>query len=301
MGFPSVHASSAMTTGGMARLGAAAAAQSHTWSPAAQLPVELAHMEPSLEAAGAAFSGQAATRQETGAQQAALLKEIQRSIAGNRPGAVGSSQSVAQSQRELGQHAVNRERAASQARSGRRGFAARGPGQLTVVGHKGGFSRGGGTAFGTVSGAAAYGGMAQETLSSYPALSMEYGGPLVAMARELRQTVERESSQIGVARDMSLHTPAARAMEEKGTPETIQTLDVITQPQIQQQQVVWQNPYMRSAPSEMTHHQQSSQSKTQQSQPQVRMSDAEIRRTADKVFKLVQEKIIAERRRIGRI
>ena len=33
----------------------------------------------------------------------------------------------------------------------------------------------------------------------------------------------------------------------------------------------------------------------------VKLSDAEIRRTADKVFKLVEERIRKERRRIGRI
>ena len=87
-------------------------------------------------------------------------------------------------------------------------------------------------------------------------------------------------------------------------PETMQTLDLMTQPQIQAQQVVWENPYMRSAPAEMTHHQKNNpqnQQRTQQSQPQIRMSDAEIRRAADKVFKLVQEKIVTERRRIGRM
>ncbi|MBQ2697049.1 MAG: hypothetical protein IJF59_00100, partial [Clostridia bacterium] len=141
---------------------------------------------------------------------------------------------------------------------------------------------------------------AQEALGAYPALSMEYGGPLAAMARELWQTAQRGPAP---AAPMGLPTAAARAIEEKGAPEPMQTLDLMTGPQIEQQQIVWQNPYLRSAPTEMSYHRKNDPQKpqpAQPTQPQLRMSDAELRRAADKVFKLVQEKIIAERRRIGR-
>lgn len=140
---------------------------------------------------------------------------------------------------------------------------------------------------------AVYDTMGLDAMEAYPTLSMEYGGPITAMVRELGRTV--------MSHEMGLHTSAAKAMEEKAEPESMQTVEVVTQPQIQNQ-VVWQNPYMRSAPSEMTHHQKKNmQQKALQNQPQIHMSDAEIRRTADKVFKLVQEKIVQERRRIGRL
>lgn len=140
----------------------------------------------------------------------------------------------------------------------------------------------------TQTGAAAWSAQ-QET---YPALRMEHASPYVAMARQLKQTV---------AREMGERTQAAKAMEEKAQPESMQTLDLMTEPQIQEQ-VVWQNPYMRGAPAEMTYRQKNAPGKDpRQSSQSVRISDAEIRRTADKVFKLVQEKITAERRRTGRI
>ena len=67
-----------------------------------------------------------------------------------------------------------------------------------------------------------------------------------------------------------------------------------------EEQVVWQNPYMSAGPTQMTYKQKPAAQQRQSAQ-QVRISEAEIRRTADKVFKLVQEKIISERRRSGRM
>jgi len=297
MGTSPVRGSGDMTAVGMT----AASTQSHTRSLSVQAPVELAYMEPSLEVQTA---GQTVARQRLGVQQETLLKEIQRSLAASKSSIVGSGQNTAQSQAQAKQIASGRKTAVSPMQAGQRGFARRGLGQLTALKPLGAFPRGTGTILNAVQGAAAQGEIDQETTSAYPVLSMEYGGPLLAMAKELRQTAERELGQSGAAREMGLHTPAARAIEEKGSPETMRTLDLMTQPQIQAQQVVWENPYMRSAPAEITHHQKNNpqnQQRTQQSQPQIRMSDAEIRRTADKVFKLVQEKIVTERRRIGRM
>lgn len=126
----------------------------------------------------------------------------------------------------------------------------------------------------------------------WPALSMEYGGPVVAMARALHHTVRRE---------LGSRRAAGLAMEEKAAPPTMQTVELVTPAQMEPQ-VVWQNPYLRSGPSEMTHHQKGSKPPAgAAARPQARISEAEIRRTADRVFRLVQEKIAAERRRTGRL
>ena len=237
--------------------------EGETWGTGAQVPVELAHMEPSL-------GGDPAQPRETPRQQEQLLKQLQRSMA--ETGGAGGTQAPRMGGRTLASHAKG-------AMAGRdRNIAT-----LTGLPRKGGAA-------------------ALEEMSAYPVLSMEYGGPLVAMAKELRQTAARELGKTGIAREMGVQSAAAKAMEEKGSPESMQTLELVTKPQLQEQ-VVWQNPYMRSGPTEITHHQKNAQKNAQQQQrqqPQTRMSDAEIRRTADKVFKLVQEKIIAERRRIGR-
>ena len=257
----------------------------------ARPPVELAHVEPSSEALSAAATpsgGGAAIRREAAALEGLLRKELQRSGTDRQRDA-----------RPSGQGAISRPSGgAGQSPGGAgsgfgRGLAIRGAGQMTASRFAGGAIRGwsGGAPGGMSRIESTPGGAWPEELSVYPALSMEYGGPVVAMARELHRTVAREMGQ---------RTAAALAMEEKAAPEPMQTVEVVTPPQLQQQ-VVWQNPYMRSGPSEMTHHQKNTPAKTQQSQPQPRMSDAEIRRTADKVFKLVQEKIIAERRRTGRL
>lgn len=257
----------------------------------ARPPVELAHMEPSSEALSAAATpsgGGAAIRREAAALEGLLRKELQRSGTDRQRDA-----------RPSGQGTISRPSGgAGQSPGGAgsglgRGLTIRGSGQMTASRFAGGVIRG--WSGGAPGGMSRIGSMPEgawtESMSVYPALSMEYGGPVVAMARELHRTVAREMGQ---------RTAAALAMEEKAAPEPMQTVEVVTPPQLQQQ-VVWQNPYMRSGPSEMTHHQKNTPVKTQQSQPQPRMSDAEIRRTADKVFKLVQEKIIAERRRTGRL
>lgn len=143
----------------------------------------------------------------------------------------------------------------------------------------GGMDTGGGRAAGV------YAGRQQE---AYPALQMTYSTPFAALARDLRQAVGISSA------------PAAKAMAAKAEPEPMQTLAQIPQPPQIEEQIVWQNPYMRAGPAETAHRQKPPAALQGQQPPQARVSDAEIRRTADKVFKLVQEKIIAERRRIGR-
>ena len=282
-----------ITSGGMPLLAVNVSTQESGWNQAVQPPVELVHMEPSLDAQAANSAGQISAHQNMGKQQEAILKEIQKSLTSGRAGT--HSQNPLPSQTGSASHVMRGKVVVSSTQTGRLGRTAKGKQMMTSVGRRGQVA---------IPGMAGTDGVSLEALNAYPVLSMEYGGPLVAMARELRQTAQRELGRSGAAREMGMHIPAAKALEEKGTPETMQTLDLMTQPQIQEHQVVWQNPYMRSAPMEMTHHQKNNpqnQQRIQQSQPQVRMSDAEIRRAADKVFKLVQEKIIKERRRIGRM
>ena len=127
-----------------------------------------------------------------------------------------------------------------------------------------------------------------EQQAAYPALQMTYASPAAALTKDLRHAAET----------MGLSFPAAEAMAGKAEPESMQTLNQMSQPQIEEQ-IVWQNPYMRAGPVDTVHRQKPAAARREQPQP--RISDAEIRRTADKVFKMVQEKILAERRRIGRV
>lgn len=129
-----------------------------------------------------------------------------------------------------------------------------------------------------------------EQQTAYPAVQMTYSSPAVALARDLRQTAAMSGWSV----------PAAQAIAEKAEPGPMGTLSQLPQPQLQEQ-IVWQNPYMRAGPAETTYRQKPQAAHREQFQPQARVSDAEIRRTADRVFKLVEEKIKAERRRIGRI
>lgn len=114
---------------------------------------------------------------------------------------------------------------------------------------------------------------------------LDHGGPYASLARELRQV-----------------RAAAKAMEKKAAPASMQTVELPTAKEQQQQQtIVWQNPYMRKGPVEMTQKPTQGQKRQQDAGPsQTRISDTEIRRVADKVFKLVEDRIVLERRRIGR-
>lgn len=122
---------------------------------------------------------------------------------------------------------------------------------------------------------------AERPATAYPALQMIYGSPLAALARNLQRTVGDPS------------VPAA-GPAEKAEQTIIQTPSLKLE-----EQTVWQNPYMRAGPVEMDCRQKPAA--VHRERPEPRISDAEVRRTADKVFKLVREKILTERRRIGRI
>ncbi|MBQ3076575.1 MAG: hypothetical protein IJC43_01830, partial [Clostridia bacterium] len=275
--------------------------EAEAWANADRLPLELTHMSPSLQQNAAVPLPGQPPRQNPAALQETLIRQVERSLSTASPAVQTSLREWMASEPltyRQSQSAAPSPAAAPQ--PGRRGQFLRSilsrpiP---TALRRMGTVPRGRHAA---APGTAPQSSAAQEALGAYSALSMEYGGPLAAMARELWQTAQRGPAP---AAPMGLQTAAARAIEEKGAPEPMQTLDLMTGPQIEQQQIVWQNPYLRSAPTEMSYHRKNDPQKpqpAQPTQPQLRMSDAELRRAADKVFKLVQEKIIAERRRIGR-
>ena len=128
-----------------------------------------------------------------------------------------------------------------------------------------------------------------EQQAAYPAVQMTYSSSVSSLARDLRQIVSMQSKT----------GAAAEAMAEKAAPESMQTINQMSQP-LEQNQIVWQNPYMRGGPVSTDYRQKPAPARREQPQPQVRISEAEIRRTADRVFKMVQDKIVSERRRIGR-
>ena len=139
-----------------------------------------------------------------------------------------------------------------------------------------------------------------EAQQVYPALSMEYSSPMSRMEQQLQNAVEQQMS--AASRPMGMQTEAGQYMAGKASPGSMKTLDQMSPPPVNEQ-VVWQNPYMRSAPSEMTLRSKKKEV-PQQSQPaprpqQMRVSDAEIHRMADQVFRIVKDKIRQERRKMG--
>ncbi|MGN0706428.1 MAG: hypothetical protein ACI4JC_00295 [Faecalibacterium sp.] len=143
---------------------------------------------------------------------------------------------------------------------------------------------------------------AEDTLEAqqvYPALAMEYSSPLTRMEEQLQTAVARQMELS--ARPIGTQTGAGQYMAGKASPESIKTLDQMSPPPASGQ-VVWQNPYLRAAPSEMTYRQKKQPPEPPASAPRpqpLRVSDAELRRMADQVFRLVKDSIRQERRKMG--
>ena len=84
-----------------------------------------------------------------------------------------------------------------------------------------------------------------EAQQAYPALSMEYSSPMSRIEQQLQNAVEQQMS--AASRPMGMQTEASQYMAGKASPDSMKTLDQMSPPPVSEQ-VVWQNPYMRSAP-----------------------------------------------------
>lgn len=143
---------------------------------------------------------------------------------------------------------------------------------------------------------------AEDTLEGqrvYPVLSMEYSSPLDRMEEQIQTAVARQMELS--ARPIGTQTGAGQYMAAKASPGGIKTLDQMSPPPASGQ-MVWQNPYLRAAPSEMTYRQKKQPPEQPVSAPRpqpLRVSDAELRRMADQVYRMVKDAIRQERRKMG--
>ena len=135
----------------------------------------------------------------------------------------------------------------------------------------------------------------RKTAGGYPAPELALGLPAAGPAGGSGAPLPAESPE------GERQSPAS-AMAAKSAPESMSVLDKFAAPAVTEQ-IVWQNPYLRTPPVNTTLRQkdrsaaESAPGRTESRE--LRMNDAELRRTADKVYQLVEERIRRERRRMG--
>ena len=137
-------------------------------------------------------------------------------------------------------------------------------------------------------------------MGDYPPIDMDYG---TAYPDLLKRTV-KEQVELNLSNDFKKIEPVSRPLStaEKFIMGEVDEKIIEDIPKPKEQ--TWVNPMFSPYNKNMTDlsfKEKKKDGEKARENGNPKFSDAEIRRTADKVFKLVEERIRKERRRIGRI